>query len=313
MQMYQEVFDALDAVDVSALLKIPPATVAAARDADGLPALHHVMLNGVLCVEEAERLVDVLLGMNCEPSVAVDAVGVGCVCDDQMGFKNVTALHCACTQPSPALLSYLLRCGFDASEGTTNSVPSSLFFALLADTPACLEFLLHHGFSLDQHGNFLSLLHLLIILHKTSSFHRFLSFFLAHGLTLNAQTASGDSYLHLAVRYHNTEAIAALIAHHINQTLTNKRSLTAYQLAEQIAAPSLMDVMLSVYRVPLVVVTPISTTVRGDRLAVRWKPTRFAAIPAVEEYQVEVTNTLLNQSVLLPAGIKTNCGRGRGR
>ena len=115
------------------------------------------------------------------------------------------------------------------------------------------------------------------------------------------------------MRYHNTEAIEALIAHHINQTLTNKRSLTAYQLAEQIAAPSLMDVMLSVYRVPLVVVTPISTTVRGDRLAVRWKPTRFAAIPAVEEYQVEVTNTLLNQSVLLPAGIKTNCGRGRGR
>ena len=139
-----------------------------------------------------------------------------------MGFKNVTALHCACTQPSPALLSYLLRCGFDASEGTTNSVPSSLFFALLADTPACLEFLLHHGFSLDQHGNFLSLLHLLIILHKTSSFHRFLSFFLAHGLTLNAQTASGDSYLHLAVRYHNTEAIAALIAHHINQTFSHR-------------------------------------------------------------------------------------------
>lgn len=311
--MHQEVFDALDAVDVSALLKIPPTTVAAARDADGLPALHHVMLNAVLCVEEAERLVDVLLGMSCEPSVAVDAVGVGWVSDGQMGFKNVTALHCACTQPSPALLSYLLRCGFDASEGTTNSVPSSLFFALLADTPACLEFLLHHGFSLDQHGNFLSLLHLLIILHKTSSFHRFLSFFLAHGLTINAQTASGDSYLHLAVRYHNTEAIAALIAHHINQTLTNKRSLTAYQLAEQIAAPSLMDVMLSVYRVPLAVATPISTTVRGDRLAVRWRATRFAAIPAVEEYQVEVTNTLLNQSVLLPAGIKTNCGRARGR
>ena len=136
MQMHQDVFDALDAVDVSTLLKIPPVTVAAARDADGLPALHHVMLNAVLCVEEAERLVDVLLGMNCEPSVAVDAVCVECVCDAQMGFKNVTALHCACTQPSPALLSYLLRCGFDASEGTTNSVPSSLFFALLADTPA---------------------------------------------------------------------------------------------------------------------------------------------------------------------------------
>lgn len=304
-----EVFDALDAADVSTLLAIPPATVAEARDADGLPVFHHVVLNSVLSVEEAERLIDVLLGMNCDPSLAVDMVTVRGVCDAQLTFKHVTALHCACTQSSAALLSYLLQCGGDLSQGTTNSVPSVLFFSLLADSPACLAFLLSNGFSLDQHGEYLSLLHLLIILHKTPSFRHFLSFFLSHGLSINTQTTSGDSYLHLAIRYHNTEAVAALISHGINQTLTNKQSLTAYQLAEQIADPFLMDAMLSVYRVPLVVATPFSITVFGDRLAVRWKPTQFAAIPAVEEYQVEVTNTLLNQSVLLPSGIKTNCGR----
>ena len=79
--MHQEVFDALDAADVATLLTIPPATVAAARDVDGLPAFHHVVLSSGLCEEEAERLTDVLLGMNCDPGVEVDAVMVRGTCD----------------------------------------------------------------------------------------------------------------------------------------------------------------------------------------------------------------------------------------
>lgn len=216
-------------------------------------------------------------------------------------------IHCACTLSSSSILSYLVSSGFSLSQGITNTVPSSLFFALLADSTSCLLYLLQHGFSLDQHGTYLSLLHLLVLVHKAPSFETFLRFFLARGLSINAQTAAGDSYLHLAVQHHNTSAIVALLAHHIDTSLTNKQNLTAFQLAEQAAQPLIIEALMSVYRVPVVVPAPAVIAVEGEVFIVRWKCPRLLAIPAVDEYQVRVTDLLRNRSLVLPQRVSTHC------
>ena len=64
---------------------------------------------------------------------------------------------------------------------------------------------------------------------------------------------------------------------------------------------------MSVYRVPVAVPAPAVMAVEGEVFIVRWKCPRLLAIPAVDEYQVRVTDLLRNRSLVLPQRVSTHC------
>ena len=65
-------------MSVAALLAIPPSAVEEARDAEGLTPYHHLLLRvDFFGEEEAEHMIDALLGMGCDPTVEAPAVSGG--------------------------------------------------------------------------------------------------------------------------------------------------------------------------------------------------------------------------------------------
>lgn len=111
------------------------------------------------------------------------------------------------------------------------NLPSSVFYALLSETPAALERILEEcPQSLSQLTKRQPLMPLLARIHKHTGVESLAAYLIKEGVDGNQLTSEGDSALHLCVLHNNLLLLRYLLKRGVKTETVNQQGKTAYQV-----------------------------------------------------------------------------------